>query len=70
MMYEDDGHHNWCNGFNPLIRSANGKRMYESLVKDCQWCAGSKGLNTNYPQDGLTEEQLVRKHFPDVKIIG
>jgi hypothetical protein len=51
------GHHIWCNG-DPRIDP-----------KKCKWCAsdnGKLGLIKNYPEDELTPEELVRKHFPNV----
>lgn len=28
-----------------------------------------KGMKADYPQDGLTEMELLKKHFPGVEVI-
>lgn len=55
-------HHIWCNEQNALVKDG---KYYDSSV-GCWMCDGDKGLKNNYPSDGLTEEELVKKHFPNV----
>ena len=50
-------HHIWCNNFNP--HSPN-PQTWE--VETCKMCVG---LYRDYPQNGLTEEGLMTKFFPN-----
>lgn len=63
-------HHIWCNGFNPLNPN---REVTQEALDNCPWC-GSKsesgGLLKNYPMDGATEKDLMKKFFPNVKRIG
>lgn len=52
-MKEEQGHHIWCNYF---MRP----------VKGCKMC---EGLRARYPDDGLTPNELAKKHFPEAKFI-
>lgn len=45
-------HHIWCNG-------------QRGPVSTCRWCGGNDGLHALYPMDGLTADELQKKHFPD-----
>lgn len=51
-MSENESHHIWCNWF---MRPREGCTMCERLYQE-------------YPPEGLTPEELVKKHFPDVII--
>lgn len=44
------GHHIWCNDF------------LEGPAESCEMC---KGLRKECPQGDLTEEELMKKHFPN-----
>ena len=60
-------HHVWCNGVNPLNPNQD---VTQEELDACPWCgpsAAGGGLLKNYSREGLTEEELVKKFFPDVK---
>lgn len=44
-------HHIWCNYF---------------MLKEPDKCPMCKRLNREYPMDGMTEDALVLKYFPNV----
>jgi hypothetical protein len=44
-----NGHHIWCNFWN-------------GPVETCVLC---KGLYERYPMDGMSPDELQKKHFPD-----
>ena len=58
-------HHGWCNGQNPIMHP-DGWDTDEN-VDNCTWCSGEKGLLKHYPQNNMTEDELLAKHFPQVR---
>ena len=47
-------HHIWCNYW---FRPEEG-------------CKPCKRLKEKYPEDNLTPDELLEKHFPDVEVVG
>ena len=45
-------HHIWCN-------------FWTGPVETCEMC---KRFNKSYPMDGLTPDELIKKHFPNVVV--
>jgi len=51
-MSQDTEHHIWCNDF---FEPREGCEMCKELYREC-------------PIDGMTEEELMKKHFPQNEI--
>lgn len=49
-------HHTWCNNQNVLFPEAG--------AESCEMC---HGLRRDYPEDGKTEDELLKAHFPTVR---
>ena len=54
-------HHIWCNNLNVLAKDPH------KTAKNCEMC---KDLRKHYPDDGVCEEKLIKKYFPNVKRVS